>query len=175
MTGLCDWDAFALLLIDVQCDFRDDDQIRNFPDFSANIERLLRFCRSEGIEIVHIRALFAPDSSDWMAKYTVKGSIPCVRGTEGAETLPFALAAPGEIEMEKQAFDAFHIPGLVSHLHQAGKRFLLTAGLLTSVCVFLTTASAAQRGFLTAMVTDCCADEPEAHESTLKRYPFIFD
>ena len=175
MTRLRDWDSFALLLIDVQRDFRDDDQVRHFPDFSTNIQRLLQFCRNEGLEIVHIHALFAPDRSNWMAKYTVKGSIPCVRGTEGAETLPFARAAPGEIEIKKQTFDAFHTPELVSYLHQSGKRFILTAGLLTSVCVLLTTASAAQQGFLAAMVTDCCADEPEAHESTIKRYPFIFD
>ena len=175
MTAQRDWDVFALILIDMQGDFRDDDQVRNFPDFPANVERLLRFCRAEHIDIVHIRVLFAPDGSDWMAKYNVKGSIPCVRGTAGAETLPFAREAPGETVMEKQTFDAFHIPELVPHLRHTGKRFLLTAGLVTSVCVFLTTASAAQQGFLTAIVTDCCADDPEAHESTLAQYPFIFD
>jgi hypothetical protein len=41
--------------------------------------------------------------------------------------------------------------------------------------VFLTTASAAQLGFLAAMVEDCCADEPFIHEHTLERYQFIFD
>jgi hypothetical protein len=41
--------------------------------------------------------------------------------------------------------------------------------------VFLTTASAAQLGFLAAIVEDCCADEPSIHEQTLERYQFIFD
>jgi nicotinamidase-related amidase len=57
-------------------------------------------------------------------------------------------------------------------LRAKGKRFLLTAGLITSVCVFLT---AAQLGFLVAVVEDCCADEPSAHEYTLERYQFIFE
>ncbi len=32
-----------------------------------------------------------------------------------------------------------------------------------------------QLGFLTAMVEDCCADEPSVHEHTLGRYQFMFD
>lgn len=74
-----------------------------------------------------------------------------------------------------QTFDGFHTPELLPYLRERGKRFLLTAGLVTSVCVFLTTASATQVGFLTTMVEDCCADEPSAHEGTLERYQFIFD
>jgi nicotinamidase-related amidase len=64
---------------------------------------------------------------------------------------------------------------LLEYLQQGGKRFLLTAGLVTSTCVFLTAATAAQLGFLTAVVDDCCADEPSAHDQTLDRYQFIFD
>lgn len=30
-------------------------------------------------------------------------------------------------------------------------------------------------GFLTAVVEDCCADQPQAHEQTLDGYPFIFE
>ena len=88
---------------------------------------------------------------------------------------PFAVEKPGEVVMVKQAFDAFHNPNLLPYLRGKGKRFLLTAGLITSVCVLLTAASAAQLGFLAAVVEDCCADERFAHEHTLDRYPFIFD
>ena len=175
MTPSRDWSRFALLLIDIQNDFWSEDSARDFPDFPANVERLLRFCRTEGIDIIHIRACFQPDKSDWMAKYIVKGSIPCVRGTPGAETLSFALEVPGETVMIKQTFDAFHTPALLPHLRQDGKRFILTAGLVTSVCVFLTTASAAQQGFLTAIVEDCCADTAHAHDAVISSYPFIFE
>jgi nicotinamidase-related amidase len=98
-----------------------------------------------------------------------------VQGTPGVEPLPFALEAPGEVVMVKQTFDGFHHPRLLAYLRQSGKRFLLTAGLVTSTCVLLTAAAAAQLGFLTAVVDDCCADEPSAHEQTLDRYQFIFD
>jgi nicotinamidase-related amidase len=169
------WERFALLLIDVQRDFWSERLAPSFPDFPANVGCLLALCRSEGLEVIHVRASFKPDMSDWMPRYRLRGRIPCVEGTEGAETLPFAIEKPGEVVILKQTFDAFHNPDVLPYLRGKGKRFLLTAGLITSVCVFLTTASAAQLGFLAAVVEDCCADEPFIHEHTLDRYPFIFD
>lgn len=170
-----DWSQFALLLIDVQKDFWSEQVAQSFPDFPTNIARLLTLCRAEGIEIVHIHAGFEPDMSDWMLTYKLRGHIPCVLGTSGVETLPFALDSPGETVIDKQTFDGFHQPELLRYLRQSGKRFVLTAGLITSVCVLFTTVSAAQNGFLTAIVQDCCADHPEQHERTLDTYQFIFE
>jgi nicotinamidase-related amidase len=175
MNSKRNWEQFALLLIDAQRDFWSGRLAPSFPDFPANIDRLLSICRSEGVEIVHLRASFKPDMSDWMLRYRLRGYIPCVEGTGGVETLPFAVEKPGEVVIVKQTFDGFHSPKLLPYLNRRGKRFLLTAGLITSVCVFLTTASAAQLGFLTGVVEDCCADEPTIHDQTLERYQFIFD
>jgi nicotinamidase-related amidase len=169
-----DWNPFALLLIDLQRDFWPQKLASCFPQFPDRIARLLALCRREGIEVVHLRAVFQPDGSDWMVRYRLRGRIPCVRGTPGVETLPFALEAPGEVVIVKQTFDGFQNPQLSTVLQQRGKRFLLAAGLLTSTCVLFTIASAAQQGFLTAVVDDCCADEPSAHQQTLDRYQFIF-
>lgn len=170
-----DWSGFTLLSIDVQRDFWSDEQTRHFSDFTQKMQDLLGFCRSEGIEVVHIRAQFNPDRSDWMVRYLLKDDIPCVEGTSGAEPLSCAVEIPGEKVLTKQSFDAFQTPGLHRYLKQQGTRFLLCAGLVTSVCVFLTAASAAQSGYLTALVTDCCADEPSKHAATLESYPFIFE
>jgi nicotinamidase-related amidase len=169
------WDPFALLLIDVQQSFYSGMLPKEFPNFPNNITRLLSFCRDEGLEIVHLKAIFKEDMSNWMLRYRLRGSIPCIEGTTGAETLPFAAEEPGEAVFIKQTFDGFHNPELLPHLRKRGKRFLLTAGLITSACVFLTTASAAQLGFLAAVVEDCCADFPPMHEDTLERYQYIFD
>jgi nicotinamidase-related amidase len=171
----CDWAHLALLLIDVQRDFWDEKTAEVFPDFPSNVTHLLELCRKEAIEVVHLRARFQPDRSDWMVRYKLRGSIPCVEGTPGAETLPFALEKPGEAIFVKQTFDGFQNTQLLEFLREKGKRFLLTAGLVTSTCVLFTTVSAAQNGFLTAVVEDCCADEPLAHQETLDRYRFIFD
>ncbi len=169
------WERFALLLIDLQKDFWPAQLAESFPDFPDHIRELLALCRGEGLEVVHLRASFKPDMSDWMLRYRLRGRIPCVEGTPGADILDFATEKPGERVMFKQTFDGFLQPDLPAYLREKGKRFLLTAGLVTSTCVFLTTASAAQLGFLTAMVEDCCADDPFTHEDTLERYQFIFE
>jgi len=169
------WEKFAVLLIDVQRDFWSEDVSAAFPDFPANVDRLLTLSRSEGLEIIHLRARFRPDMSDWMPRYRIEGRIPCVEGTEGAVTLPFAAEKPGENVIIKQTYDGFHHRDLLPYLNGKGKRFLLTAGLVTSVCVFLTTASAAQLGFLVAVVQDCCADVRHNHQHVMDRYRFLFD
>lgn len=148
---------------------------QTFVDYEKNVSRLLDVCRHEGIDIVHLRARFQQDESDWMVKYKSLGRIPCIEGTPGVEIFPFAQDEPGEFVIYKQSFDGFLKPALPAYLEKNRKRFLLLAGLVTSVCVFLTAATAAQRGYLVGIVEDCCADSPEAHNHTLQRYPFIFD
>ena len=85
-----------------------------------------------------------------------------------------ALHEPGEKVIIKTTFDGFHNPELLPYLRQEGKRFVLTAGLVTPVCVLFTTVSAAQNGLLAAVVEDCCAGHPDWHERTLEAYQFIF-
>jgi nicotinamidase-related amidase len=165
-----DWRPFALLLIDAQRDFWPESVATAFPAFPANVARLLACCRAEGIDVIHLRARFRPDGSDWMVNARLRGRIPCVEGTPGAETLAFARERPSEAVVVKHTWDSFQDPALAAHLRERGKRFLLVAGLVPSVCVLFTAASAAQRGFLTAVIGDCCADRPEAHAQTLERY-----
>jgi nicotinamidase-related amidase len=173
-----DWSHFALLLVDVQQSFWPERGKPDFPDFPANTARLLALCRTEGLEVIHVHSRFQPDKSDWMLMYRLRVPVnhhPCVAGQEGAEPVSFAARKPGEQVIFKQTFDAFHTPDLVPYLRANGKRFILVAGLLTSVCVFFTAISAAQLGFLSAVVEDCCADNsPEKHVGTLDAYQFIF-
>ena len=170
-----DWTPFALLMIDVQRSFWPARRDTEFPDFAANVARLLAVCRAEGIDVIHLRARFAPDGSDWMPRHRQRGAIPCIAGTAGVETLPCAMELAGETVFWKQTLDGFLQPALLRYLRERDKRFLLTAGLVTSTCVFLTTASAAQRGFLAAIIEDCCADRRDAHAQTLGHYGFVFE
>ncbi|MGC9394648.1 MAG: cysteine hydrolase family protein [Anaerolineae bacterium] len=173
-----DWSHFALLLVDVQRSFWPAGGKPGFPDFPANVARLLALCRSEGLEVVHVHSRFKPDKSDWMPMYRLRVPVshhPCVAGQEGEEPVAFAVEEPGELVIFKQTFNAFHTPNLLPYLRENDKRFILVAGLLTSVCVLFTAVSAAQLGFLAAVVEDCCADRPEKHERTLDDYQFIFD
>jgi len=163
-----------MLLIDVQRDFWTDEMSAAFPDYERNVGELLTLCRRERIEVVHLRARFRPDQTDWMVKYRFLDRIPCIEGTPGAEIFPCAAEGAGEKVIIKQSYDGFQNPELGAYLSGKKKGFLLIAGLVTSVCVLFTAATAAQNGYLVGIVEDCCGDNPEAHEHTLQRYPFVF-
>lgn len=98
--GNRDWQQFALLLIDVQEDFWNQELEQAFPEFRDNISRLLGFCRQEGVEVVHLREVFNPDGSDWLPRYRLRGRAPCVRGTKGAAVLSVAQEQLGEMVIE---------------------------------------------------------------------------
>ncbi len=170
-----EWDPFALLLIDVQKDFWTEGMPIAFPEFDKNVATLLALCRNQGIDVVHLRAQFRKDQSDWMVRYRLDGEIPCVEDSAGAKIFAYASESGDEPVIVKQTFDGFLNDELQAWLQANGKRYVLVAGLVTSVCVLLTAASAAQRGYLVSVVEDCCADNPEAHVHTLERYPFVFD
>lgn len=170
------WEKFVLILIDVQEDFWPEATARAFPDFPNNVTKLLNLARKEGIEVLHLRAKFKQDQSDWMLRYKfIERRLPCIEGSPGVEVLPCALEVEGEQVIYKQSFDGFCNPQLQQFLDSKGKRFVLIAGLVTSVCVLLTAASAAQRHYLVALIDDCCADRAPLHDTVLTSYPFIFE
>jgi nicotinamidase-related amidase len=168
------WSRYALVLVDLQNDFWSEEVAATAPELPERVAALLAYARSEGLAVVHVRARFRPDGRDWIARYRLRNWIPCIDGTLGVETLPFAAELPGEPVVTKQSFDGFLGTDLDEVLAGRGIRCLLIAGLVTSTCVLFTAATATQRGYLVSVVTDCCSDREEAHRATLATYPFIF-
>jgi gamma-glutamylcyclotransferase (GGCT)/AIG2-like uncharacterized protein YtfP len=58
-----DWKDFVLLLVDVQNEFWDGEMEEQAPSFRKNVAALLKFCRENGVEVVHVREQFAKDGS----------------------------------------------------------------------------------------------------------------
>jgi ureidoacrylate peracid hydrolase len=168
------WGDYALLLVDVQRDFYPREVSREHPYLPERMAALLASCRTRGIEVVHVQARFAADGSDWMSRYRLRGRIPCVEGTWGAEVLDCARPDEGELVLVKHTFDGFLETDLHAHLRSAGRRFVLVAGLVTSTCVLFTASTATQLGYLVAVVEDCCGDLVGRHEQVVDSYPFVF-
>src|SRR4051812_25821826 len=99
------WARHALVLVDLQRDFWEEMAAATAPQLPERVADLLAWARADGLAVVHVRARFRPDGSDWMARYRLRGRIPGVEGTSGAETLPFARELPGEPVVTKQSFD----------------------------------------------------------------------
>lgn len=170
-----DWSPFALLLIDVQEDFWPAGMDGKFPRFKDSVARLLTLCRAEKLDVLHIRAQFRADGSDWMVRYRLLGSLPCIEGTPGVAALACARELPGEPVIFKHSYDSFCNPEVQAWLQEHGKRYVVVAGLVTAVCVLLTGASASQRGYLVAVVEDACADTGGAHDAVMARYPSVME
>jgi nicotinamidase-related amidase len=169
------WRRYALVLVDLQEDFWPDDVAATSPELPARVADLLEFARTHDIMVVHVRARFDADGGNWMARYRLLGRTPCIDGTPGAETLPFARELPGEPVVSKHSFDGFLGTDLHDLLTARGVRAVLIAGLVTSTCVLFTAATATQLGYLVTVLSDCCSDFEDAHSATLAAYPFVFD
>ena len=157
-TDASPWRRYVLVLVDFQYDFWSEPVAANAPELPNRVAALLAYARAEGMTVVHARARFRPDGRDWMARYRLRNRIPCVDGTPGVETLPFAAEVPGEPVVIKQTFDGFLGTELDEVLTRRSIRGVLVAGLVTSTCVLFTAATATQRGYLVSVVTDCCSD-----------------
>jgi nicotinamidase-related amidase len=169
------WSRHALVLVDFQHDFWSDEVAATSPELPDRLAALLTFARRQHLTVIHVRARFRPDGTDWMARYRLLNRIPCIDGTPGVETLAFAAESPGETVVTKQSFDGFLGTDLDDVLLRRGIRGLLIAGLITSTCVLFTASSATQRGYHVAVVSDCCSDQSDVHDATLATYRFIFD
>ena len=169
------WSRYAVVLVDFQQDFWPDEVESTAPDLPARVTELLAYARSHDLAVVHLRARFRADGSDWMARYRLRGRIPCIDGTRGVDTLPFAMEQPDEPVIIKHSFDGFLNTELHDVLTARGIKGLVIAGLVTSTCVLFTASTATQLGYHVSVLTDCCADYAAAHAATLAAYPFIFD
>ena len=149
------WSRYALVLVDMQRDFWSAAAAMTAPDLPDRVTRL-EYARAEGLTVVHVRARFRPDGGDWMARYRLRNWIPCIDGTPGVETLPFAAELPSEPVVTEQTFDGFLGTDLDEVLAGRGIRGVLVAGLVTSTCVLFTASTATQRGYLVSIVSDCC-------------------
>jgi nicotinamidase-related amidase len=165
----------ALVLVDLQHDFWPDDVAATSPQLPSSVSALLARARAAQMLVVHVRARFQADGSDWMHRYRLRGWIPCIEGTPGVETLPFAGEVPGEPVVVKHSFDGFLGTDLHQVLTSRGVTTLYIAGLVTSTCVLFTASTATQLGYMVSVVADCCSDRHDAHHATLAGYRFVFD
>jgi nicotinamidase-related amidase len=161
----------ALLVIDVQEDFREDTE--DFPEFENNMRFLLSYARNNGIRVIHVNGMYNPDKSDWMIWARLRGDTVLKVGSGGAKTISYAIPSEGEKRFVKHGFDGFLNTGLDDFLKGEGISCLFICGLITSVCVLTTAISAVQRNYLVSVIGDCCADEKETHDFILKEYAYL--
>lgn len=80
-----------------------------------------------------------------------------------------------EIVLNKPTFGAFASTGLDHLLRNWGVKSLVVCGLATNVCVYMTAAEAADRGYECVVVEDACAAwEESLHNAFLRNFELLF-
>jgi ureidoacrylate peracid hydrolase len=170
----------ALIVIDVQNDFCDDEGIFsrvkgiNMALVQKAVSSLLLFtdrCRDLKLPVIFVRTLHSEwtDSASWLGR--VGGKIGpmgiCAPNSWGSA---FYRIQPRETDciVTKHRYSAFFGTDLDLILRSRAVESLLVTGVATNVCVETTARDAYNRNYNVVLVEDCCgAFDDEEHKATL--------
>lgn len=158
----------ALLLIDMQRDFCDDDGkfAQAGRDNSAiketipNCRALLDSARAHNVFVVHLQQITLPgqqsDNGGWLAFKTRDGKSPeyALLGSPGAEHIPQLAPQADEVVVQKFRPSAFHGTFLDQILRANGIESVLCCGCTTEGCVMATVMDASFHDYYTCVAED---------------------
>jgi biuret amidohydrolase len=170
----------ALLVIDVQHDFIDDEAPVHCVGGTAMLPRireLIAACRDAGVPVVYTQEAHRPTRIDMGRELDGDEPDHCLIGSRGVEIMDEVAPAPGDIVVRKTRYDAFLGTDLAFVLNGLGVKpddTLILCGDATNVCVHYTAAGAHQRDYRVKVVEDCCAGSSvEAHEAAIEQIDYL--
>lgn len=182
----------AVLVVDMQNDYgsagglfeRNGIDISGIRELIAPIARVLTSARRAGVPVVYTKAALRPDLSDlpepgsplrdrWLAYGAGtpvqapdgRPSRVLIRDTWNTDVVDELKPEPGDIEVYKHGYSAFHETELDAVLKQRGIKYLIVTGCTTSVCVESTIRDAHSRDYYCILLEDCTA-EPIGRSAT---------
>ncbi|GHD60559.1 hypothetical protein GCM10017083_46600 [Thalassobaculum fulvum] len=171
--------ATALLLVDVQNLEISDPIRREQPAFVAdletrvvpNIARLVDAARGAGIEVVYtVIESLTRDGRDRSLDHKLSG-ILVPKGAWEAGVIAAVAPGPDDIVLPKTSSGVFNSTNIDYVLRNLGVRHLIVVGLLTDQCVDMAVRDAADRGYYTVCVADCCSTYgEERHAAALRAF-----
>jgi nicotinamidase-related amidase len=147
-----------------------DERFAFMREITPNLQRLLGFCRSAGVEVIHVRIAFRTRT----ARDGKRGLLNKLDETPlrpfDFEIIDAIRPLEDEIVLDKTSVSTFSSTAIDQILRNMGRDRVWTAGCVTEGCVELTTRDAADRGYWTTLVTDCCASSTHAaHDDAVQR------
>jgi len=188
-----DTSTTALLVIDLQNDFLhpegfccamhgvETSTVERVRSIIPRIVGVIDWARRSGVKVVYTRESHAPDFSDVTPSKKVRyenAGYPIgapgkfggflIRGDSSSALIDELAPIDGEWQYDKPGQGAFYATTLEADLRAAGIDTLLFTGVTTECCVLATFRQAADLGFFTLLLEDCCAAfEPREHEAAL--------
>ena len=184
-----DWNATALVIIDMQRDFMEPggfgetlgNDVSQLARAVKPIAAVLAAARDSGMLVVHTREGHLPDLSDAPPAKIERGAPSkrigdpgpmgriLIRGEAGHDIIPELYPLDSEIVIDKPGKGAFYATELGDVLVKYGIENLLVCGVTTEVCVNTTVREANDRGYRCVVLADGCASYfPEFHEVGLR-------
>jgi len=138
----------ALILIDIQKGFEDIAYWggqRNNPEAENNAGKLLKFWRTQGLPVFHVKHCSTNPAS------------PLAEGKVTNELMDVVKPVSNEPVIRKSVNSAFINTNLKEQLDKRGIREVVIVGLTTDHCVSTTTRMAGNLGYNTFVVSDATA------------------
>ena len=181
----------ALLIVDMQNDFVRVGAALEVVDARATIpanQALLHFFRSRGLPVVYTKFItFPAPVLLWEWSPQALPPIKCCwkghrrfysdvgREQECTDVIDELVPLPGEHQVEKFNYGAFHATPLEPILRSLGVESVVVTGTVTQICVEETARQAFHHGFRTTMVRDAVSSfAPDLHAATLKNFASKF-
>jgi nicotinamidase-related amidase len=133
-----------------------------------NTARVFNVARAHRIPIIYVNVCFWPGFADLVRNNalfnTVSRNNAFVRGTPGAAVINELAPLPGDYIFEHSRISAFYGTDLMMTLTGLKIETLVFTGVATNVAVDHSVRDAAQLGFSTILLTDCCCSSSQAYD-----------
>lgn len=133
-----------------------------------NTARVIDTGRALGVPIIYVNVCFWPGLHDLVRNNalfnTVAKTNGFIRGTPGVAVIDELAPRPGDYVFEHSRISAFYGSDLVSTLTGLRIETLVFTGVATNVAVDHSIRDAAQLGYSTILLTDCCCSSSQAYD-----------
>jgi len=141
------------------------------PEVVARAAALADAFRAHDAPVVLVRVTAAADGADTVPGRTEAGLGGSHVWPEGWDVIVDDLAGhPGDIQVTKRNWGAFHGTDLDLQLRRRGVTQIVLTGVATSIGVESTARAAHEHGYHVTLATDAMADlHPDAHRNSIER------
>ena len=168
----------AVLVIDMQHDFLDDDAPILCPGGKAiisNLINLLEFAREAGIPIIYTQESHRASKVDFGRELDYGETLHCLEGSRGVEIIPQLRPRIDDHIVVKRRYSGFLGTDLDLLLKGLGVSTVVITGVATDVCVRATAQDAMQLDYSVLVPRECVAGTTSVrHDAALENISYVF-
>ncbi|WP_372012886.1 isochorismatase family protein [Tistrella mobilis] len=167
----------AILIIDMQHDFVDDDAPIACPgarEIVPAIRHLSAAARAAGLPVIYTRESHRRQRVDFGLELEYGETLHCVEGTRGVEIIDELAPDPDDYVLIKRRYSGFFATDLDLLLRGLGVDTLVLTGVATDVCVRATAQDGLQLDYRVILAEDCVAGTTRArHDAALEHIGYV--